>query len=109
MDAQAFKQFKEEILQILEGNEKLWGLKVQMERLISHVESELRTSVEHGRKITAMEDAINDSNDGKSKGIRSRVREHEEYLKEVKWLLRFGVGSVVALVIKAGWELITRH
>lgn len=107
MDAQQFKEFKEEILNALDQNEKMWGFKAQMERLMSHVESELRTSVEHGRNIILLKDAIEDTNT--SEGLRTKVRTHDKMFEQQKWMLRAIIICILPILGKAIWEMLTKH
>jgi hypothetical protein len=100
-----FQNFKTDLLKILESEEKLWGFREQINRLISHVESEQRISMAHGTDINELKGAVLDTNS--SVGLRTWRRETEDLIRELKWMVRAIVTAVLALIGNVVYQAIT--
>lgn len=105
MDSDELKKFKEEIITLLNGDQKLWELKLQIERLMSHVESEQRVTEDHGKRIHEISGAVLDTNE--SVGLRTWRRETQHFLNTVKWIGFTCTGGILLLLVKAFWDLLT--
>lgn len=102
-----FQNFKTELLKLMESEERLWGFKEQVNRLISHVESEQRITIDHGRDLSEIKGAVFDTNT--SVGLRTWRRETEDLIRELKWMVRAIVTAVLALVGNVVYQVITGH
>lgn len=107
MTPDRFDIFKIELIKLVESEEKLWGFKEQIGRLISHAESEQRISVSHGKDIEEIKEAVFDTN--KSTGLRTWRRETENLISEMKWMVRALVLAILALIGNVVWTALQHH
>lgn len=102
-----FQTFKTELLKLMESEERLWGFKEQVNRLISHVESEQRITIDHGKDLTEIKGAVFDTNT--SVGLRTWRRETEDLIRELKWMVRALVTAILGLIGNSIWQALTHH
>lgn len=106
MELEHLKQTKEEILSALQTDQKLNEMKIQMARLISHIESEQRVSQAHGVSIIALQDEVVGT--VKDEGLRTKVKTIGEYLRDRKRQNNVIFACVIGLVGKGLWELLAK-
>jgi hypothetical protein len=100
MDAlEQIKKLKEEILATVRESEKLNAFSVQINRLVSHMESERRVSNEHGHKINQLMNATFGNQDDGEIGDHHRVSVIWRIHVWLLCTLSAAAGSIVTLII----------
>ncbi len=89
----------------IQTDQKFNELRLSIGRLVSHVESEQKMQVEHGRQITALEEEVIGTS--KDEGLRSKVKTIHDHFVEGKRTRNAILVGVVGLVLERGVTLIS--
>lgn len=104
MDAEQLKKFKEEVFERLKTEKTMFEIQGQVNRLVSHYESELRANEENSKKLNEIDKEISGS--ASTAGLRNRVKTMEDYLADRRKQNNAIFLCVMGLVLKAGYEIV---
>ncbi len=105
MDEAKLRIFKEEIMAAIQTDQKFNELRLSIGRLVSHVESEQKMQVEHGKQITALEEELIGT--AKEDGLRAKVKTIHDHFVEGKRTRNAILVGVVGLVIERGAAIVS--